>query len=67
MRPKRPAALAKPISCRFRVETKKRLAGVARRLRLRPCEIIRRAVEQQLPDWERDGRIVTAARAEGGR
>jgi len=56
MQTKRPVTLAKPISCHFQAETKKRLDSAAQRLRVPLAEIIRQAVEHQLAVWERGSR-----------
>lgn len=51
-------ALLNPVPVRFRPPVKKRLDRVARRFKLTPSEIIRRALDAQLPTWETDNRII---------
>ena len=52
-----------PVPVRFPPETKRRLKSAQRRFNLNASEIIRRAVEQKLPEWESSGMIVLEGRA----
>lgn len=56
--------LQSPVPVRFPKHTKEQVQEASRRFRLPVSEIIRRAVEQQLPTWEADGRMVITANAE---
>jgi hypothetical protein len=51
-----------PVPVRFPPETKRRLKLAQRRFNLNASEIIRRAVEQKLPEWESSGMIVLEGR-----
>jgi hypothetical protein len=51
-----------PVPVRFPRETKRRLKLAQRRFNLNASEIIRRAVEQKLPEWESSGMIVLEGR-----
>jgi predicted DNA-binding protein len=54
------------VPVRFPPETKRRLKQAQRRFNLNASEIIRRAVEQKLPEWESSGMIVLEGRAREG-
>ena len=56
-------AFLDPVPVRFPPETKRRLKQAQRRFNLNASEIIRRAVEQKLPEWESSGKIVLEGRA----
>ena len=47
--------MLRPVPVRFSPADKRRLENVARRFRLNSSEIIRRAVEKALPEWESRG------------
>ena len=57
--------LLTPVPVRFRPEIKNRLTRVSRRFHLTPSEIIRRAVDSKLPEWER-GNVMLVADNKGG-
>jgi predicted transcriptional regulator len=67
MQRKRFTALTRPISCRFRPQTKARLKSLARRLQMKPSEIIRQAVERQLTTWQQDDLGAAIKRRKAGR
>lgn len=56
--------LLDPVPVRFSGETKKRLAKTAKRFGLNSSEMIRRAVEHKLPEWETSEVLVIAATKE---
>lgn len=47
--------MLRPVPVRFTLAYKQRLARVARRFNLNTSEVIRRAVEKSLPEWESRG------------
>jgi predicted transcriptional regulator len=44
-----------PVSIRFSTHAKARLARLSQQLQVPAAEIVRRALESQLPAWERNG------------
>jgi predicted DNA-binding protein len=54
-------ALLNPVPVRFPKQTRKRLLSTAQRFGLNASEIIRQAVDQKLPEWEKDGVLVITA------
>ena len=44
--------LGKPVQVRLRRTTRQQALRAACRLRLSPAELIRRAVDRKLPEWE---------------
>lgn len=57
-------ALLDPVPVRFSGDTKRRLAKTAKRFGLNSSEIIRRAVENKLPEWESSEVLTIAAAKE---
>jgi predicted DNA-binding protein len=58
-------ALLTPVPVRFPRKTKRQLILTARRFGLNASAIIRQAVEQKLPEWEKSGvLIIEAAKGE---
>lgn len=51
----------KPIPVRFTERSKQRIGRAARKFNLPASEIIRQAVEQQLPEWEERGSLTILA------
>ena len=47
--------MLRPVPVRFSPDSKRRLEKVARRFQLNSSEVIRRAVEKALPEWESRG------------
>jgi predicted transcriptional regulator len=56
--------LETPIPIRFSDGTRRQIRRVARRFGITPSQIIRSAVEEALPSWER-GQFVLSPRKEG--
>lgn len=55
------ANLLKPTPVRFHEETSAKLKMTSRRFRLKPAELIRRAVDQKLDEWEAQGTLTIRA------
>lgn len=53
--------LSDPFPVRFRKKTKDRVKKMADRFHINPSELIRRAVDAQLPSWEAQGTLVIEA------
>ena len=51
-------ALSTPVPVRFSRDVKDRICAAAERFGMTASDIVRRAVEKKLPEWERDGVIV---------
>jgi len=50
--------LLDPVPVRFTPESKNRLSRIARSMGLKPSELIRRAVDKNLTEWERTGVLI---------
>lgn len=59
--------LLKPVSIRFPKVLKARLGVVSKKFRIKECEVVRRAVEHKLPEWEAGQQMVIHASQEVGR
>ena len=55
-------SLLPPVPVRFSHITKARVKNAAKRFGLSSSEIVRQAVEQQLPEWERLGSLTIRAK-----
>ena len=55
-------SLLPPVPVRFTITAKARVKSAAKRFGLSSSEIIRQAVEQQLPEWERLGSLTIRAK-----
>lgn len=53
--------LNNPVSVRFPAGIEARLSLVSRRYQIKKSEVVRRALEQKLPEWENGNRIVIEA------
>jgi|OM-RGC.v1.036518355 predicted DNA-binding protein len=54
--------LTKPTPCRFHPQTKERIDQIARQFGIKPSALIRHAVDHQLNEFERAGRITIEKR-----
>lgn len=59
--------LLDPVPVRFRPDSKRRLMDASKRFKLPESEIVRRAVDAKLPEWERDGVIIIGDVENGGK
>jgi predicted DNA-binding protein len=57
-------ALLEPVPIRFSSTTKKRVEATAKRFGLKSSELVRRAVESKLPQWELEGVLIIEAKQE---
>ena len=55
-------ALLKPVPVRFPEATRDRIRLASKRFNLKASEIIRQAVDSQLPEWERSGVLTIQGR-----
>ena len=53
--------LNNPVSIRFSRHIETRLGTVSRKYNLKKSEVVRRALEQKLPEWENGNRMVLEA------
>jgi len=57
------ATLTKTTQCRFDPQTKERIDHIARKFGIKPSSLIRHAVNHQLNEFERAGRITIEKRS----
>jgi hypothetical protein len=50
--------LLDPVPVRFTPESKQRLVRIAKSMGLKPCELVRRAVDKNLTEWESTGVLI---------
>ena len=51
-----------PTNIRFDIKTKKRLLSVAEQFGITQSELVRRATEEKLSDWERRGVLIITSK-----
>jgi len=57
-------ALLNPVPVRFTSSTRERIRKAAKLFNLKTSDIIRQAVDCQLPEWERSGVLTIQSRAD---
>lgn len=56
-----------PVPVRFPINTRKRILRASKRFGIGASEIIRQAVERQLPEWEKSGLVLVEAQSPAGK